>query len=638
MRVVFIELARLSDAAFVSSAIAEAFGAADAVEADLPRRIRAACADRPTLAVLDNCEHVLDAAPLLATLVSAVHGLRLLATSRAPLRVRGEREYLVEPLAIEPDSSDAPPAAVRLLVDRIHDFDPNFRIADGGQLATAICRRLDALPLAIELAAPWFKALSADDILRRLEHNVLSATIGRRDLPARQQTMNATVAWSYRLLAQDEQRAFRRLGVLPGLFPIEAAVAVQAEGATRATSRERAQSTVAGLIERSLLQCVEGSCSTRPLYRMLETVRAYAATELAASGEFEAAMEGLIRYALQAASTADEQLVGAEAGVWLDHVRDDLESFRAAMRWLVERHRGSDACDVASHLLFFWLIRGHAAEGLRWYREFAELDVPPRTRAKALAGTAVMYYALGDIDRARRAGQRSLLVEAADPADVALAESMLGYAELASGNLPGAEVHFKRARSLYETLGFAWALSNVLGAIAWTALAAGDFDQADRVLDESAVHASKAGPWFSGIALYVRAVLAIRRGKPDEAIERVRDSLSRIRLLNDKFALVYALVPLSAAAELTGDDAWAARILGARDGVTERTGVMAVDESVRDLRERVERDSRSRLGPKRWAREYETGWNASLDSLLTEVDARCRKETNRSPEHLPNGR
>jgi tetratricopeptide (TPR) repeat protein len=305
------------------------------------------------------------------------------------------------------------------------------------------------------------------------------------------------------------------------------------------------------------------------------------------------------------------------------------------MSWLIECGRSSEACDIASQLLFFWLIRGHAAEGLRWYDEVAGLDgVLTRTRAKALAGTSVMYYALGDLDRARGAGERALALSSeADAADVGLAEAILGYVELAIGNLGAARDRFTQARALYDTLGIAWALSNVLAALAWTALAAGDFDEADRVLREAAAPASKAGPWFSEIALYVRAVLAIRRGKPDEAIAWVRESLTRIHLLNDRFALVYALVPLAAAAELTGDDAWAARILGARDGITERTGAIAVDESVRDLRQRVERDSRARLGPRQWACEYEIGRNASVASLLIEIDDRCRRAASATPDN-----
>jgi predicted ATPase/DNA-binding XRE family transcriptional regulator len=631
-RVVFVGLASTRDAAFVAGAVAEAFESADGADADLPRRVRAACEGRSTLLVLDNCEHVLDAMPVVASLLAAAPSLRVLATSRAPLRINGEREYPVGPLALESDRAvpNGMAPAVRVFVDRataaVHDFTltpTNASVID------AICRRLDALPLALELAAPWLKVLRPEDLLRRLRDDVLPPTIEHRDLPERHQTMNATVAWSYQLLSVDEQRAFRRLGVLPGAFPMEAAAAVLSDGREQPVVANETLHLVAGLIDRSLLLRTQRPAGAAPLYRMLETVRAYAAAELAASDESDAAMASLARYCVTAAAVAGEHLTGHAQGEWLDRVRDDLESQRAAMSWLIERGRSSEACDIASQLLFFWLIRGHAAEGLRWYDELAALhELPLRTRAKALAGAAVMCYALGDLDRARGAADRCLAMsDQADVADVALAESMLGYAELAIGNLPAASDRFTRARSLYDRLGTAWALSNVLAAIAWTALAAGNFDEAERVLDEAAAPASKAGPWFSGIALYVQAVLAIRRGKPDQAIARVGDSLRRIRLLNDRFALIYALVPLAAAAELIGDDAWAARILGARDGVTERTGAIAVDESVRDLRQRVERDSRARLGPKRWAREYETGRNASVDSLLSEVDDRCRRPT-----------
>ena len=629
MRVVFVELAALRDAAFVASAIAEGFGAADVTEADLDRRVRAACADRQTLLVLDNCEHVLEAVPLLASLVGAVSSLRLLATSRAPLRVRGEREYVVEPLAIEPESSgvDAEPApALRLLVDRIHDFDPAFRLGENSaHIVTAICRRLDALPLAIELAAPWLKVLSPADLLSRLERDVLSPTIGRRDLPARQQTMNATVAWSYQLLAADEQRAFRRLGVLPGPFPVEAASAVQNEHGATPAAREHAQRTVSGLIERSLLLCVEGSCSTRPLYRLLETVRAYAAAELVAAEEHEAAFEGLIRYALTAATAANEKLVGPAQGVWLDHVRDDLETFRSALRGLVERDRASEACEIAFHLLFFWLIRGHAAEGLRWYEQLARVEsLPPFARAQALAGAGVMLYSLGELDRAVDVCARTLDVSGdARTVAAAVAENILGHVSLANGDPDGARSRFISAAGRFKALDVDWGVGNSTAGIAGSALAAGDLETADRCLADAADALSETGPWFLQIVLYLRALRAIRGNRPDAAIAFIRESLVRIHALHDNFALVYALVPLAAAAELMGDAAWAARILATRDAVTERTGAMAVGRSVRDIQDRVERAARTRLGPGRWAREYDAGRRCSLESLLKEVEDRC---------------
>jgi transcriptional regulator with XRE-family HTH domain len=200
-RVVFVPLSAVRDPGFVSRAIAEAFGLADVTAIDLPSRARVVCEDRPTLLVLDNFEHVLDAAPLVADLLTSVASLRMLVTSRALLRLRREREYIVGPLAL-PVSSDANPStdlapAVRLFVERVREVQPDFRLTSANDgVVTAICRRLDALPLALELAAPWMKVLTAEELLRRLEHDVLLSSVAPRDLPERQQTMNATVAWS----------------------------------------------------------------------------------------------------------------------------------------------------------------------------------------------------------------------------------------------------------------------------------------------------------------------------------------------------------------------------------------------------------------------------------------------------------
>jgi tetratricopeptide (TPR) repeat protein len=153
------------------------------------------------------------------------------------------------------------------------------------------------------------------------------------------------------------------------------------------------------------------------------------------------------------------------------------------------------------------------------------------------------------------------------------------------------------------------------------ALATGDADEAECLLDEATSMLRQAGPWFLTWALYGRAIVAVRRGNADEAIALIRESLTRIRELHDKFAFVYALVPLAAAAVLKGNDAWAARILGVRDAVTERTGVTVVDRSVRDLDERAQRDVRARLGPDRWAHAYAAGRKASIDALLKDIDS-----------------
>ena len=630
-RVVFVPLAAIRNPAFVASAIAEALGLSDVTALDLPRRARAACDDQPTLLVLDNFEQVLDAAPLVADLLASVASLRVLATSRAPLRVRGEREYAVGPLALEAGSDAMSPAdlarspAVRLFVERVRDVQPDFRLTSAnGPTVTAICRRLDALPLALELAAPWIKVLTAEDLLRRLAHDVLLSTVAPRDLPERQQTINATVAWSYQLLGPNEQRVFRRLGALPGRFPIEAAAAVLAGREGSSDRSDEALRAAAGLIDKSLLLRAETSVATRPLYQMLETVRAYAALELTAAGERDDALEGLARYCIGEASRAAKGLVGPAQGEWLDRVRDDLENYRGALTWLIERGRPAEASDIAWGLMFFWLIRGHASEGLQWYEQILNLpSLPPAAESRALLGAAVMWYTQGELGRARTGLNRALALAhgAGDMEMIAQAEHLSGHVEHAVGNVSTARDRFARSIEGFRALAIPSGTGTALSGMAVLALATGDADQAERLLDEATSVLRQAGPWFLTWALYVRAILAVRRGNADEAIALVRESLTHIRELHDKFAFVYALVPLAAAAVLKGDDAWAARILGARDAVTERTGVTVVDKSVQDLQEQSEREARARLGPDRWALAYAAGRRTSIDSLLKDIDS-----------------
>jgi predicted ATPase/DNA-binding XRE family transcriptional regulator len=631
IRVAFVPLAAIRNSAFVAPAIAEALGLPDVTALDLPKRVRAACDGTPTLLVLDNFEQILDATPLVADLLTSVATLRCLVTSRAPLHLRGEREYGVGPLALEADSDGlslaelARSPAVRLFVERVRDVQPDFRLTSAnGPTVAAICRRLDALPLALELAAPWMKVLTPEDLLRRLTRDVFLSTVAPRDVPERQQTINATVAWSYQLLGTQEQRTFRRFGALPGRFPIEAAVAVLVEPEGGSAGSDDALGAAAALIDKSLLVRAETSVTSRPLYQMLETVRAYAALELIAAGERNDALEGLAHYCIDEAALAAKGLVGPAQGEWLNRVRDDLESYRGALAWLIARGRAADASAIAWGLKYFWLIRGHAAEGLRWYEQILNLpSLPAAAESRALLGAAGMWWTQGALERARIGVDRvlELAYGAADKEMIAQAEHISGHVEHAVGNMNAARDRFAHSIEGFRQLGIASGTGNALNGMAVLALATSDIGQAERLLDEATSVLREAGPWFLTWALYVRAVLSVRRGKADEAISLVRESLSRIRELHDKFAFVYAVVPLAAAAVLKGDHAWAARILGARDAVTERTGVTVVDKSVRDLQEQSEREARARLGPDRWARAYAAGRKASIDSLVKDLDS-----------------
>ena len=198
---------------------------------------------------------------------------------------------------------------------------------------------------------------------------------------------------------------------------------------------------------------------------------------------------------------------------------------------------------------------------------------------------------------------------------------MLGDIEHSVGNADAAREHFARGVEGFRALALPWGLGNSLTGMAAVVLATGDPAHAERLLDEATSVLRHAAPWFLSWTLYLRAFLAVRRGNPHEAIALVRESLTHIRELHDKFAFVYALVPLAAAAVLKGDDAWAARILGARDAVTDRTGATVVDKSVDDLKDQAEREVRARLGPDRWARAYAAGRSTSIDSLMKDIDS-----------------
>jgi predicted ATPase/DNA-binding XRE family transcriptional regulator len=628
-RVGFVQLAAIRDAAFVASAIAEALGLSEATAADLPQRVCAACDNQhPMLLVLDNFEHVLDAAPLVVDLLTTASSLRLLATSRAPLRVRGERLYTLGPLdlhahaeALSPDDLAEIPA-VHFFVERVRGARPEFRLLPTNALAVvAICRRLDALPLALELAAPWIKVLTPEGLLRRLEQDVLLPTVARGDLPERQQTMSSTVAWSYQLLRPEEQRAFRRFGALPGRFPLDAAAAVL--GGAASQSGADALSVAAALAEKSLLYQLEGRVAARPLYQMLETVRAFAALELDATGERDDALEGLAQYCSRESSGAEEGLIGPAQIGWLDRIRDDLHNYRTALAWLIEQRLSVEAADIAWRLMFFWLIRGHSAEGLRWYQSILNLpNLPPAAESRMLVGTAVMSHTRGDLDQARSAATRALTIarEERDTIVVVHAELLLGHIEQASGNSDKADVLLARSVDGFRAVARPWGVGNALIGLASAALAARDIQKAERVLDEATSVLRRAGPWFLNLPLYIRAIAAVQRGDADAAIAFVHESLVCSRQVRDRFAFVYALVPLAAAAGLKGNDAWAAKALGARDAITERTGATVSSNSVRELRDRVEQQAQARLGSTKWARAYETGRTASIDSLLDDIE------------------
>jgi predicted ATPase len=629
VRVFFVPMAAVADPGVAACVIAEALGVADVTAANLARRVQLACNEQSTLLVLDNFEHLLAAAGVVAELLSSASALRLLVTSRAPLHLRGEREFVVEPLALGSDAVGLAPddlalvPAVRLFVERVRAVKPEFVITEhNGPVVVEICRRLDALPLALELAAPWMKTLTAEHLLVRLERDVLLPTAGPRDLPERQQTMNAAIAWSFQLLDADRQKAFRRLGALPGLFSIDAAAAMLAAPGYARAEPAVTLSAVAGLIDKSLLVRMDASVVNRPIYRMLETVRAYAARELETSGEAEYAREALARYCLCEAATASEQLVSPAQAEWLDRVHDDLENYRQVLAWLVARGRAADAITIAWGLTFFWLVRGHSNEGLSWFEAVLNMPaVPAAAESRALAGAALMRYAQGQLEAARGEITDALaLAHSAGDVDMIVhAQELMARIEHAVGNPDAATQWFTQAIDGYRALGIPWGVGNALIGKALVALSTGERAEAERLLDQASSPVEHMAPWFAARALVLRAILAVQAEKADEAIRLLRDSLVRLRDLRDKYAFVHAMAPLAAAAVIKRKYAWAARILGASDVVAERAGAAVVPVAVQNLQREAERVVRAQLGPARWVRAYADGRSMSIEMLLHDL-------------------
>jgi len=413
-------------------------------------------------------------------------------------------------------------------------------------------------------------------------------------------------------------------------FPLDALAAVAGDLVTN----EAAVEAVARLIDKSLLLRAEASTPTRPLYRMLETVRAYAALELAAAGERDEALEGLIRYCTSEAALATTGLAGSTQPHWLNRVREDLESYRSALTWLLQRRRPAEAAAIARSLMLFWLIRGHAAEGLWWYEQILTQPLPPAMEARALTSAALMSYMQRDAQRGHDRIVRALELAYAtgDAALMGSAETMAGHLEHALGHLEAARDHFARSAERFRALGIHWSIGSALSGLGGVLLAMGDTGRALRLLDEATATLKEAGPWFLAPVRCYRATLALQRNKTDEAIELMRESLIDIRMLQDKYAYVYALIPLASAALRKSDALWAARILGAHDALAERSGFTVAIALVSDLRVRAERDARKLLGPQRWRQEHAAGRGMSIEQLMNDIDGHAtRSAAHRRP-------
>jgi predicted ATPase/class 3 adenylate cyclase len=413
----FVELASVPEADLVAPAIAAGLGltsSAGRLLADLQAFLRT----RRLLLVLDNFEHVIGAAPLLAELLGAAPGGVVLVTSRVVLRLRGEHEFPVPTLPVPPAETSQEPidlqdyASVSLFVQRAHAAAPGFELTGGNAKAVAkICRRLDGLPLAIELAAARVRLLPPQALLSRLGHRFSLLTGGARDLPERQRTLRNALDWSFGLLSAGEQALLARLGVFAGPFGLPAAEAVGVQAGDAVPDLDHAgpvMDTLGSLVDSSLVRLE--TRGREPRFALLETVREYALEHLAGGGDWVEAHDRNAAYFLALAEPDEAELQGQGQLAWLDRLESEHDNVRAAMSWLVDHGPLEQAIRLLSLTWRFWWLHGHAAEFARLVAEIAAKSqrLPPYQRALALTGAGFMLIANGDQARAQALFEQSL--------------------------------------------------------------------------------------------------------------------------------------------------------------------------------------------------------------------------------------
>ena len=421
---VFVPLAALRDPALMPEAIAHALEIRERAGCSMLQCLTQELAVRQLLLILDNFEHLLAAAPIVSQILATCPRLTLLVTSRAPLRLSSERQFAVRPLAL-PEVGSIPLAAelaevpaVALFCQHAQAIVPTFAItAANGATIVEICRRVDGLPLAIELAAAWIKLLPPQRLLERLDRRLALLVGGPRDAPERQQTLHATIAWSYHLLDTDAQAILRRLAVFVGGFALPAAEAVCADrgpveapdtpGHPESPSGSVLQ-RLAALVDASLLQPPSDAAAwaepiIEPRYSMLETVREYALDSLHASGETELRERRHALYYLELAESLKLQFWGPQEAAALAQLEDDHSNLRAALGWAIDHAEVAVAVRLALALWRFWLVHSHLSEGRQWL-EAALALVEQSDAAQELVGAADHAYLLhvtGNLARAQ---------------------------------------------------------------------------------------------------------------------------------------------------------------------------------------------------------------------------------------------
>ncbi len=622
----FVALAPLADPALVPAAIAGALGVREAGDRPLSERLAAFLMHRTALLVLDNFEHLTAAAPFLADLLAACPGLTLLVTSRVVLGLSGEHRFPLPPLAL-PDPGRiraaedvAGAAAVRLFCARAQAAQPDFALTDDTAAdVAAICVGLDGLPLAIELAAARISVLSPPALRSRLGRRLPLLTGGPRDAPQRLRTLRDAIAWSYDLLAEQEQALFRRLAVFAGGFTLEAAAAVAGDGGDVLDG-------VSSLVASSLLQR-EDQPGTEPRYLMLETIREFGLERLEAAGETAEIRRRHAAFYIAFCEHGYPNRFGPFTGID-DRFRileEEQANVRAAFANLTDAGDAEGVLRLAGALAVFWQYRMHLREArcwLEWGLEHTP-EAPTGPRGRALVGLSLIRSHLGDDDQAVPLARAGLAIaeQIDDPETVAHAIHMLGVVALNQQRWEEAEPLLQQALDRWRALGARAEQAVVLNMLSAVAYGLGDASLATKRAEEALARYHAIGH-ASGAAMALCRLAQVARDRRDDhgAAVAYHDALQLWAGIRDRWYIVRALAGLAELASAHRGAQSAAVLLGSIDALEQEAGA-PLHPHARLNYDRAAAAARAALGEKRFAALREAGRQLSFDEIVAAAAA-----------------
>jgi predicted ATPase/DNA-binding SARP family transcriptional activator len=614
----FVSLAEVADPELVRSAVATALGVPELPEQPAAQALTDHLRSKRLLLVLDNFEHVLSAALVIAELLDAASGLRVLATSRTPLRLSGEQEYPLAPLPLP--QPDAPADvlgndALALFADRASAVDPHFVLgADNAPLIAEVVARLDGLPLAIELAAAGLRLFPLEELARRLSPAIPLLTGGPVDHAARQRTLRDAIAWSDQLLGPADRALLRRLGVFQGGFTLEAAEAV-------------AQSPPVTDLMAGLTTLVEGSLLGRPVepgqarFSMLETIREYALEQLRAAGEDEEIGGRHARFYAALVEQAEPKLTGADQARWLDRLEAEHANLQATLGWASQTGDTDLALLLAARQWRFWQLRGHFAQGRRWLEDVLAAEGPASmARAKALIGLAGLCYWQGDWDAAEAAyGHARELAKGLEDWWLEL-EALFGLAFTLAchrGELQAAAPIEQQFQALIAEHPEPLAIGLGLATSQMMRLFAGDLDGSRSYGEQCLAGTRTLGErWYESQILRTLALTSMLQGRHQQAEEELRACLEVALELGDLAGVAIDLDRLGQAAVALGRPERAVVVAGAADRLRESVGGGLTVESGRWATEHPRDAARRFLSDTQIDRAWAQGRTMSLEDAL----------------------